>query len=167
MTPEFPHWTLAVCYRAQWLAIALLDGERVLEVGTHQLPSLAGGRPRLKTLLDRYLVDYAPGEVVLEDRPSFRSLRKQVTKPIKFTSLRRAKDTLLQGIQGATHEEVFDQLIRERPALRRLVTILPATNRIALTEHWRTVQLLAIALGLGAVQRASSSVAGSKALSNH
>jgi hypothetical protein len=167
MTPKYPHWTLAVCYRAQWLAVALLDGERVLEVRTHQLPSLVGGRPRLKTLLDRYLVDYAPGEVVLEDRPSFRSLRKQMTRPTRLTSLRRAKDMLLRGIHRATHEAVFDQLIRERPALRRLVTILPATNRIALTEHWRTVQLLAVALGLGAVQPASSSLAGSKALSNH
>jgi len=35
---------------------------------------------------------------------SFRSLRKQIPRPARLTSLRRAKDVLLRGIRRATHE---------------------------------------------------------------
>lgn len=151
-----PAWTLVACYRAQWLAIVLLRGADVLEVRTHQLASLKQSSARLVALLARYQADYAPDLLVYDGRDPFRAIGRELAVPASPMPLGRAKRVLLPRTREVTHQRLFQALLVDYPCLRRLVTVLPGSGRIALTERWHTVQLVAVALGLAAAATAAS-----------
>ena len=60
-----------------------------------------------------------------------------------------AKRALIPPDRKPTSIELCRTLLERFPSLHRLVTVLP-TGRIAMSEKWRIVQLLPIALGLAA-----------------
>lgn len=146
-----PARLVAACIRCRCLAITVLSGDQVLEVVSHRLDS-AKRRGHAADFVSRLVNDYAPEAVVLETEKSLSESNQLPTYTkyqIHIVTLAQAKRTLLTG-NDCSHRTLFQHLLRQHPNLQRLVKVLPITDQIAMTERWRTVSLLAVALGLAA-----------------
>ena len=134
---------LSACHRGKYLAVAVCNGVDVLEVVRARMHR----GDSLKTVVGRIIADYGCGTILVEpNRPLFKEVQS-LQCSVRTLALTEAKERLLPGRATVTHRDLYQHLVESDPRLRRFVTVLPATGRVAMTERWRTVNLLAVALG--------------------
>ena len=135
------------------MVLAVVDQHNILEVRRRCLY-----RARPSETHDAYgaraveelVHDYRITSVVAEpDRQPFR-WAKETDLPTTPLPLIEAKQVLLPDTVQATHVDLCEHLLEQHPKLQRLVTILPGKPGLATSERWKTVTLLAVALGLAA-----------------
>lgn len=146
---------LSACYRAPFLLVAVVCGSEVVEIFRRRVTRGALGEAVVRGLLTRLASEYGCSEIVAEPDSAVLAIARTLPQPCRELSVSEAKRSLLGAGQGETptHAEVFGELLQRMPELQRLVTLLPSTGRIALSETWRTMTLLAVTLGLAASQR--------------
>ena len=139
---------LAVCKRGQALVVAVVNSNDILEVKRHfpWIWAKQGRKARIRKIVANMMADYKISTIVVESNTFVYQCMKDIpiVRPVNLSS---AKRLLIPGSEKITHKDLYAHLVNKHPKLRRLVTILP-TNRIAVTEKWKTVTLLSIALGL-------------------
>jgi hypothetical protein len=143
-------WRLSACYRVQNLALAVLYGGEIIEVRRHRVDA-EHQAPGVIALLIRQLVeDYALSELIIEEGPVLEAAADFLPVRVHTLSLQRVKQHLLPEGALPTYAGLYHQLLKEHPKLQRFVTVLKGTGQIATSERWKTVMLLAVALGLAA-----------------
>ena len=150
-------WLLCAKYCSPYLALAVFDGARLVEVTSHRLVS--GGRAieQLHSLMGQRAIDYAPDCIVIEPTQALYMAATATGIPVTAMTLGDAKRQLLGAVPAASNRDLYRFLVARFPDLRRLVTILRASGEIAQSEPWRTVELLPVALGLAALNRVATS----------
>ncbi len=158
MTPTTrSRWYLVAKYRSPYLALAVLDGMRIVEVMTHRLCHGRRSSDQLHALFVRLATDYAPDRIIIEPMEPLYRAATATGVTVSTMTLTEAKRLLLGDAMARTNRDLYRSLVARCPELRRLVTILVGSGDIAVTEPWRTVQLLPIALGLAAQTLAAES----------
>ncbi|MFA5061538.1 MAG: hypothetical protein WC526_00040 [Patescibacteria group bacterium] len=144
-------YTLAVAYRGHGLGIAVtLDGE-LLDVLRHRIPARRPVRSTIRFLVRKATTSYPPRIVIVETNTRVHTIARQLDRcRVRSVSLDEIKSVLMAGRRRSTRHDVFQHLIDLHPKLRRLVTLIPGTRRLAINEARRTVPLLAVALVLAA-----------------
>ena len=143
---------LAVCKRCQVLVLAVVESDDILEVRRHFPWNQSGQdyRSAIRKAVVSIMADYNIRTIVVEPDSLIHECIQDISV-IQRIELSTAKQLLIPPRENKTHSELCTYLVNSFPKLGRLVTVLPY-NRIAMTERWRTVALLAVALGL-AVQK--------------
>lgn len=139
---------LAACYRSPYLAMAVLQGDEVIEVRRHRL-----GRHRAKAVVRQHIATlanaYHVNRVTVEPATlAHRALMGTAHTRVRLVSLKAVKDQLLPELEARTNSALMARLIADHPQWRRLFRHWPKSGLMATTDTWRTVALLAIALGL-------------------
>lgn len=143
-------WTLAAAYRSPFLALSILSTSEIVEVRRHRIADGARGRVAMARAIAEAVLEYDVAELVTEPGLLAPAILAGRGRPVRTCALRSAKDVLLPEDVKKTTRNLCQHLVERFESLRRFVTILPATGRIAMTERWRTVMLLPVALGLAA-----------------
>lgn len=149
------HRILAVCERHGITAIAVIDHDAGLrEVRRiHRDPKEGDPCSRLTSTMRDLLCDHVIATIVAEPGTIAEEAVSKLGLTPKTLTLADAKATLLgQDRPRRTHQLLVAELVKRCPELKNLVTILPATGRIAMSERWRTVTVFAVALALAAHQ---------------
>ncbi|MFA5061652.1 MAG: hypothetical protein WC526_00720 [Patescibacteria group bacterium] len=146
---------LVACYRFRTLAVVeLTEGERPF-VLKHCIRGLRRNLARAVAFVLRDANTSRPRLIVADNALLADELRKTICAvPIQTITIATAKEVLLPAEHRPNHHDLYHHLLRQHPHLRRYVTVIPSTGHIAESERWRTVVLLAVALGLAAQQQA-------------
>ncbi len=146
---EPPSRILAVAYRSLFMATAVLSRSEIIEVrGCHASGGFAAARPRIAARIAKVAAEYDVDRIVVEPgllAPALLATRGRV---VATRTLGEAKAALLCGYPRPTFRDLCQHLVDRYPSVRRLARILPGTGRITMTERWRTILLLSVALGL-------------------
>jgi hypothetical protein len=139
--PDAP--IVGVCIRDGVMAIAVLRRGAVLELRRHWLYRIRDADGRIAAAVR----DYVARAVVVE-LPRIDSVPcAYENAEVVALSFGETKRRLL-GTSRAVHADIFRHVLNACPELARFVSFLPGTTRLRLTERWRTVLLLAVALAL-------------------
>jgi hypothetical protein len=147
-----PRYYLAAASRAGCLAVAVLHGTEVIEVRRRRLDDYRGDTRKVNRLVLEVARDYESALLVVEPHASlFRSAgTRRIIPRVRVLDLEQARRLLLGDAAAPSNRALFDQVVREHPQLRRFVTVLAGTGRVAVSERRRTVVLIAVALALAA-----------------
>ena len=143
---------LAALYRAEWLALAVFHAGTLVEVRRHRITAPRRSPQNLATLIANLAHDYAAGCLIVEPDSRIATAARALPFRTVPVTLAEAKNALLAATDQS-HQAFYDHLVSRHPRLGRLVTIQPGNGKVAATETWRTVVLLAVALGLAAHER--------------
>lgn len=150
---------VAAIMRAQFVALAVTQNSQVLLVQRLHLlgfNAVYDGQ-RLRDAVLALATGYGAEFLVAEPGSWVADELRPISRTLRCVSLKQAKEQLDLAVP-ATHSELYDHLIERHPKLQRFVTVLPhGEKRVATSNRWRTVPLLAAALGLAAEQLHSSS----------
>lgn len=143
-------YCLGVAYRSPYLVTALSDGVTVLELRQHRLVLVKTSFFRMRSIIEREAQSYPVESIVAERNSSTSSHIYTLRLPLRVVSLKEAKRHLCPGVatDRLTNERFYDLLVADHAELGRYVRVLPATGRVAKTERWRTMRLLAATLSL-------------------
>lgn len=137
---------LAACRRASILALAVVSGGVVIDVVRHWLD----GPERIVELVSRTATDYEAIAIVAEPDSVVGQALTTAAMPFLSITVSAAKRQLLATSDQHLHGRLYEMLVQDHPQLRRFVRIDPRTGQVPTADRWRTVPLLAAALGLGA-----------------
>lgn len=158
-----PHsrWLIAAKSQSPYLAFTVLDGERIVEVSCHHFTRRKYTSEQLRTFYLKLARDYAPARIVTEPDEALYRAAAATGHVIQTLTMTTAKRLLVTDQPQVRNRDLYHLLVARYPELRRLVSILPHNNKVVEWEPWRTVQLLAVGLGLAAQQisDASTSIA--------
>jgi len=148
---------LAIAVRRRIAAVALVQHGRVLAVHRRHFAFTPEGTTRashLAGLIRRLVSADGTTTVVVEPRSTAEAAVLELgLEPHPFDVA--AAQRILTGDDRSTRRVFFGRLLAEHPELTGYVRVLP-TGQIAMTERWRTVNLLAAALGLAYARHARS-----------
>lgn len=151
MTQGHPSsWLLAVKSQSPYLAFAVLDAERAVEVACHYFTRRRYTSEQLRGHFLKFVRDYAPGRIVTEPDEVLYRAAVSTGYPVQTLTLASAKEILLPSEEHPRNRDLYRLLVARYPELSRLVSILPHSGKVVEWEPWRTVQLLAVGLGLAA-----------------
>lgn len=142
-------WILAAYYWSPHLALALLQGERVIEV---RCRGLTKGRTSIATLAAHFqslVRDYAPQSIVLPPGAALYAAAATTGCPIETLSLTSAKERLL-GNSRTSNRDLFCHLTEEDPDLERLLVSSSGKRYVAQERSRGAIRLLPVALALAA-----------------
>jgi hypothetical protein len=142
---------LVALRRARCVAVVVLDRHDVIDVQRMKLPGnapVARGDAIRRAIL-RLSKDYGVAHIAAEDDACLGALLSCLGRPLRLVSQREAAQILL-GTARAGQSDLFLHVLAQHPKLRRFVTVLPATGALG-RERWRTLVLLATALGLATI----------------
>lgn len=140
-------WILAAYYWSPYLAMAVLDGERIVESVCHRTRSGTRTAANLDAHFQALVRDYAPECVVVPPVLALLNAASAIHLPTKIHTIREAKASLI-GDEKASHRELYKQLTTRYPELRRLLLHPSGKPLIAKDRSRGAVRLLPIALGL-------------------
>lgn len=140
-------WILAAYYWSPYLAMAVLDGERIVESVCHRIRGGAQTAANLDQHFQALVRDYAPECVVVPKVLALMNAATATHVPTKMHTIREAKSSLI-GDETASHPEFYDELQTRYPELRRLLLHPSGKPLIAKDRSRGAVRLLPIALGL-------------------
>lgn len=140
------HPEIAACYRSPYLVVAVMNAGDAIEVQRSRVVA-AHEIPRV---LRRLMIEYGCQTLIVEPNSHLFRIAKTLQCRVHTVAMRTAKAALVPSAKRVTNHQLCQQLVNRCPKLRRLVKIFPATGRIAMTERWRVVQLLPVALGIAA-----------------
>lgn len=144
-----PRWILAAYYWAPYLALAVLAGNRIVEVATHRLQRGIHFAPQVQKHVAEMVTNYAPDRLILETDSHLHPVAETINVPIHTIPIARAKQVLAGTTEPVLHDKFYRHLLQARPELQRLAAIV-GDGTTASTNEVRAAQLLAIALGLAA-----------------
>ncbi len=140
-------WILAAYYWSPYLAMAVLDGERIVESVCHRIR----GGAQTAVHLDQHFLelarDYAPECVVVPKVLALLNAASATRLPTKMHTIREAKARLVSD-EKASHREFYKLLTTRYPELRRLLLHPSGKPLIAKDRSRGAIRLLPIALGL-------------------
>ena len=146
-------WILAVCLRFNMLGLAVVSQHEIIEVRRRCLYH-AKPMERPQDFASRAIAelasDYGLSVVVVEPDSQIQAWLKKTNLSSQIMSLDIAKELVLPEDEPHTHPYLCRHLVNEFPVLRNIATVLPATGNVAMTQRWRVVPLLAVALGVAA-----------------
>lgn len=143
---------IAAIRRAQFVALAVVQGDRIEYVRRVNLLGLidSADAKRVRDVAQELATNFDASTFVVEPNSWLYDELCRLRSTVRLMSLPRAKRRLL-SVESSTHSQLYDHMVDEHPKLRRFVHILPAGNpRVATSNRWRTLPLLAAALGLAA-----------------
>lgn len=140
-------WILAAYYWSPYLAMAVLDGERIVESVCHRIRSGTRTAANLDAHFQALVRDYAPECVVVPKVLALMNAASATHLPTKMHTIREAKSSLI-GDEKASHREFYQQLTARYPMLGRLMLHPSGKPLIAKDRSRGAVRLLPIALGL-------------------
>lgn len=135
--------TIAVCYRSPYLCLAVLDDGEILEVQRTRITDKNGIGRTIRKLIG----EYGCRTIIVEPDRHLLKMVENLHCEVRTLSMAIAKRALVPADRPPTHAELYRHLLERFPQLTRFVTVLPS-GRIAMSEKWRIVQLLPVALGL-------------------
>lgn len=139
-----PALCVAVCRRIHRTAIAVVGRD-----GIYDLHRFESRGPDAERILDRargLATAYNAAAVVVE--PGLLPTDESASPPVIATLALPVAKQRLCGDSAKSHRELVAALIERRPELQRLTAGLHFEGPQANDHRWRTVPLLAIALGL-------------------
>ena len=142
---------LVACRRARRVAVVVLDDHEVIDVHRMKLPRsapAARGRAIRRAIL-QLSTDYGVGHIVVEDDAQLGALLACPGRPLRLMSLKSAASVLL-GTKTARRSDLFRHVLALHPKLRRFVADMPQSG-VSGEPRWRTLVLLATALGLASI----------------
>lgn len=140
-------WILAAYYWSPYLAMAVLDGERIVESVCHRIRGGVQTAVNLDQHFQALARDYAPECIVVSRVLVLLNAASATRLPTKMHTIREAKSSLI-GDETASHREFYKQLTARYPELRRLLLHPSGKPLIAKDRSRGAVRLLPIALGL-------------------
>lgn len=160
---HFSPWILALCYRSGYLTLAAFGDGDLIEVRVKRLRNRRDRSKTMRALIQKFALDYAVDGVVVEPGSRLEELAQALSLPTIAMSLKQAKALLLPERQAPTHGQLYELLIKENPKFRRLVNVNPKNGK-PLTQQWRLLSLLSVALGLAALKKVSLPSSGQSTL---
>jgi len=145
-----PRWLLAVCYRSGYISLAVFADGELVEARTTRLRDQRTKHTAIESLVQKFVFDYAVDSVVVEPGTILDAVVQKLDLPMIFLNLKEAKRLLLQEGEQLTHDALYKFLIREGASYRRLVNINPKNGK-PITQQWRLISLLPVALGLAVI----------------
>ncbi|MBL9008038.1 MAG: hypothetical protein JNJ46_27520 [Myxococcales bacterium] len=140
-------WILAAYYWSPYLAMAVLDGERIVESVCHRIRGGVRTAVNLDAQFRELVRDYAPECVVVPPVLALMNAASATHLPTKMHTIREAKASLI-GDEKASHREFYKRLTARYPMLGRLLLHPSGKPLIAKDRSRGAVRLLPIALGL-------------------
>lgn len=157
MPPDAPPSpVVAACFRSPYLALVLIANHDVSALRRHCLASTARTPERQAERIARFATDYGASNIILEPGTGLAAALDALGFATTTTLIADAKRAFVRNASRDSNGELFRTVIAEHPKLRRLVTVLN-TGKVAESERWRTILLLAAALGLATHRPATSS----------
>ena len=145
--------TLAVCIRHGVLGMAVTQDAQLITLARACLyhrrsteTKQAFGLRRIRRLVEMY----CPTRLVVEPGSDARGWLAQQDTNIVSMTLDDAKTRLLPTGVDRSHGELYRALVSKYPIARAHVRVLDDNGKVAQSERWKTVLLLAAALALGA-----------------
>lgn len=144
-------WILAAYYWSPYLACAVLDGQRIVELTCHRLSRRKQGAADLSPHFQALAQDYAPDRIVIPPVTALYEAGMLTGYPVETISMTKAKEMLLGRGQRVTHRDLLAELVRRYPQLKPYIPNLTGgRSDVAAVRSRRAVQLLPVALGLAA-----------------
>lgn len=143
---------IAAIRRAQFVALAVVEDGRIEYIRRVNLLGLidSADAKRIRDVAQELATSFDATTLVVEPNSWLYDELCRLRCTVRLLSLSRAKRRLLSA-ENPTHSQLYDHMVDKHPKLRRFVHILPAGNpRVATSNRWRTLPLLAAALGLAA-----------------
>ena len=142
---------LVACRRARRVAVVILDEHEVIDVHRMKLPRSAPAARgcAIRRAIVQLSTDYDVGHIAVEDDAYLGALLTCPGRPVRLMSHQVAASVLL-GTRTASRSDLFRHVLAHHPKLQRFVTAMPETGASG-EERWRTVVLLATALGLASI----------------
>jgi len=155
MSGEPARYCLAACVRFNILGLAVVSANGIVEAKRRCLYH-GGSRQTVQDFATPAILnlanDYDISVVVVEPGSTVSRWCEVAGLQTAQLTIAEAKQVLLPGDASASHAVLFQHLVKTNSKLKNIVTILPATGNVAMTQRWRIAPLLAVALGLAAVQ---------------
>lgn len=149
---SLPRWVLAVCYRSGFISLALFDEGKLIEARVTRLRNQQTKLRSIRSHIQTLALDYAVDLVVLEPVSDIASIVRGIGLATAPLTLREAKCRLLPEHHRPSHRQLYDHLTQEGQPFRRLVNINPKNDNL-ITQSWRLMSLLSVALGLAAMNK--------------
>jgi hypothetical protein len=143
-----PPRLLAAAYRCQYLALTVVCGGEILELRRSRLPT---GDDLSKTLLrhmQKAITDFDCTMLAVEPGSPCFEAASNTGLEVRPLTIKDVERLFLPESAHLTQERLFNRLVAEYPRVARFVKLLPGTLKVATTERWKTVSLLAFGLGL-------------------
>lgn len=144
--------------RAQCAGLAVVAPDGIKEIRRRCLyhaPAGTSGSDYIIHQVRNLARDYNVNTVVVDPHDRIYPWLRSTDLEFKPVELSQAKKVLMNEEAEHTHDALFQHMVERYPHLRRFVTVLHRTGRIATTERWRTVLLLAATLGIATTQARS------------
>lgn len=147
-------WLLAACYRSGYLTLAVFAGNELKEVRVKRLRDQRTKTTAMQSLIRKFALDYAVDGVVVEPSSTVEAIVHALGLSALPLTLKDAKRRLLPEHKEQTHRALYDLLVKPSSPYRRLVNVYPRDGAL-ITQQWRLVSLLSVALGLAALQKST------------
>lgn len=144
MRTETTPTLIAVVYRAEYLALAVFSGQRLLEVRQHRIATRAAAR--ISHVLARLVTDYGAAFLLTEPAGPAAEAAAQLSLPVHRLSLEESSGWRIGSQTYASAAELCRIIVARFPELQRLVTVYKNTGNVSM-DAWNITQLYAVALG--------------------
>lgn len=138
---------VAACFRSPYLALVLVSNHDVSAFRRHCLARNARTLKHQAERIAAFANDYGAEKIIVEQGTRLPTELNTLGFAITTTVITDAKRRFVGEASAANNGKLYRAVIEQRPKLRRLVTVLN-TGKVAEWERWRTILLLAAALGL-------------------
>lgn len=144
---------MVACRRASRVVVVVLDDHDVIDVQRMKLPRSApvSRGSAIRRAILQLSTDYGVRDIVVEDDAYLGVLLSCAGRPLRLMTHKTAA-TVLTGSEDASLSDLFRHVLLRHPKLHRFVNVVPDSGAIG-DERWRTLVLLATALGLASISR--------------
>ena len=140
------HMCVAVCRRVNRAAFAVMGPDGIYELQRCDAPSGQQDRLLFKAL---QLANAYGAKTIIAEPGTLTPAPDNL--PVETTTLREAKERLC-GSATESHETLVEAVVQRHPELQRVVAGAKLSGPSAYLYRWRTVPVLAAALGLAYLQ---------------